>query len=352
MKGNHAYRHFLKECILLCMVSLYALPMFAQVTYKTEPSIDVSYIYGNSYYYSSRGSLVGTLAYNGTGSKPDSLCFSGSPLGTNGVTFTFLKSNGHTFTKTIDAICYVVYTNYYGCEKIIGISSSISCDLSRIDWDFPVNFYIFFDKYELFNLFDNVSNKVVSVSTNTFFNLQDYCNTPITVTSNLGNTTQPIPLLGGGLIGPSGTNSIPATNLYYYTNTADIPEYSIGFTVNDVSINDLCNAIDNPIKITDLKLGILNYDDVYMGQTNVQVRFFQNGHASFAFVNNAGNTIPFRLSANGNTIIPNARFFPWTAPLGENNLAPKGFSVTQTDYDQAEQGTYTATITVELITGV
>ncbi|WP_155816646.1 hypothetical protein [Sphaerochaeta pleomorpha] len=336
------------------MVSLVTIPVFAQLVYSTESSIDISYGYGYYSYYSgygSLGSLVGTLSYDGNGTEPSSLNFSGSALNNNGVTFTFLKNDGTTYTRTIDAVCYVTYTRDFGSQQIIMASSSRTYNLTRINWNYPVKFYLFFNNSDLERIFYNAPGKLVYVSTNTFFNPQEYYS-PIETISNLGTTTQPIPLLGGGLLGAGGINSLPATDLYYDFSSTAIPEYSISFTANDVSINDLTDAIDNPIHITDLKLEILNYDDVYMGQTNIQVKFFQSGHASFEFINNAGKTIPFTLLANGITIIPNIKFFPWVKPLIENNLAAIGFSVTQADYDQAEMGDYNATITVELITGV
>jgi hypothetical protein len=328
------------------------MPMYAQLTYSTENSIDIGYGYGGYYYgYSNLGSLVGTLNYSGTGDKPDSLNFSGSSLGFNGVTFTFQKSNGSTYDETIDASCYITYYKNNGSSTIIQASSTGNYTLSRINWDYPMKFYLFFDNTDLYNTLRYATGTLVSVSTNTYFNPLDD-NEEVETLSNMGTTTQQIPLLGGGLVGPYGINSIPATNLYYSYDTSDVPEYNINFTESDVYIEDLSQAIGTPINITNLKLEVLNYDDVYMGQTNVQVKFYQSLSTYFALLNNSGDEIPFSLSASGSTIIPYVSFFPWTTPLIENNFAPIGFSVNQEDYELAEQGDYTATITVELITGI
>jgi hypothetical protein len=343
MLKNRTISKYSKTIALLFFVSCFTVPLFAQLTYSAESSIEMQYSAGNTY-----GALVGTLTYSGSGNTPNRLYFSGTNLkSSNGVTFSFLQTNGTTEMSSINGYCYLTNNSN---SILYTIDSTGRINISSIDWDYPVYLYLFFDYWDIIDLLNNSSGTLVSIATDAYFYLAKN-SSALSMTYYGGTDTQPVALLGGGAPGPMGINSVPVS-YYYSLPTSDVPEYNIGFTISDVSIEDLSDAINTPINITNLQLEVLNYDDVYMGQTNVQVKFFQTGYSYFTFVNSSGNEIPFSLSIDGTSITPYVTFFPWTAPLVENNLAPIGFSVTQTDYDQAEQGDYNATITVELITGV
>jgi hypothetical protein len=323
-------------------------PLLATLTYTTESSIDLDYVYGGYNWGGDRGSLAGTLTYGGTGSQPDSLEFTFDSAST--LTF-YDKSQGTTTTETLDAYCIVTYYNSSGTQKIIEATNSGSFTLSEIDMDYPIKFYLFYDQSTLRRTLRNANGTLASVSSGISFNpIADYDR--LDATSNLGTGTMSIPLLGGGLIGPDGTNSLPATYFPYGTDTVDVPEYTIGFTETDVYIDDLSEAVDIPLEIAELELSILNYDDVYMGQTSVTVKFYQSGHTSFRFLGPGTAVIPFTLYVDGETIQPYTPCSPWDIPLAEENLVPTSISVSETDYLEATEGDYTATITVETITGI
>jgi hypothetical protein len=331
---------------IILFLLLSQLPLAAQLVYTAECSIDLGYgiSYGGYYWQGDQGSLAGTLTYDDSDTEPDALEFDFDSTST----LTFVKSNGKTKTVTIDAYCIVTDSTN---DVLFEITGSGTYETNRLDTKFPLKFYLFYDPTELDQASGHHKWTLVSVSSQILFNPVDEDGNPIETVSNMGTGTLSIPLLGGGLVGPAGINSLPASYFGDDIETGDLPDYSMGFTETDVHIDDLTDAIGNLLEVSDLLLTVENFDDVYLGETEVTVKFYQDGYPSFRFLGPGSAIIPFTLHIDGEEIQPYMPCSPWDAPLAEENLVPVAISVTQTDYDSAVEGDYTATITVEMLCG-
>ncbi|MBG0766887.1 MAG: hypothetical protein H0S77_04720 [Spirochaetaceae bacterium] len=342
--------------VLLLFMVLLDNPLFATHEYIAETAADFT-VSGSQ---NMIGALVGTLVLDP--SEPiQSLSISGSSFSSSGIQFYYTQ-NGQLQTSTISGSLYVQYYNTGGGLEGSNLTSDNSLSFNNLDTSQPISFYLLVNSSQYSSFLRNFifsPKQFVGVGVIPKFTIRSASNNLVAVSSNQGVTTLPNPFLGGGASGPAGINSLSIGNSgigfwSFFYNIAEQPLYSISFTNDVVDISNLQDAIISPFPINTVVLSVENFNSTYMGESRVMIRFYQSGYLSFRFLlsDNPSIFLPFSLYSEGSEIPYNSPFSPWQAPMGASNSATIQLMVTQQDYERAVEGTYQATITVEIISGI
>lgn len=270
-----------------------------------------------------------------------------------------------------DALYGTLYLTYYmtnGALASKNLTAETSYAFTSLDASRPIRFYLLVRTNDYSTFLSNVrgwliwqsSNRFVAMGAQPAFTLLSSSNTTYPVLSNQGETTLPTPFVGGGLPGPAGDRTIfigdpgVTSTFFNYYNIADEPVYSIFFANENVYIEDITQAVLAPVPLTNVTLNVENYQNTYLGQSRVNVRFFQAGYPSFRFLHENDPTVqlPYTLWVNQTEIPYNTPFSPWPAPMQATNSRQISLKVNQQDLEAAMEGHYTTTITVEIISGI
>lgn len=344
----------------LLFLVLLIFPISAGHEYVAESAAD--FIHENlTYRYI--GALAGTLILDAT--EPiSSLLLTGQNISSSGVQF-YCEYDGQTYDYELDGSLYIQYHRTNGTITGLNLNSLNSLVFSSLDATKPISFYILVNRrqYSQFlRSFYRSADQLVAVGVDTQLSCVSASGEVATVLSNQGETTLPIPLWGGGTSGPIGNNTISLGNqglehwssYYWMYNIAQEPDYSIEIADRNVYIHNIEQACYNSVDLTNLSLVVNNFNDTYLGQTRVMVRFYQMGHHSFRMqhLNDPRFHLPFSLYMDGEEIPYNHPFCPWQAPLSQRNEAALKMRVQKDHVEKALQGDYHATIVIEIISGI
>ena len=339
------------------LIVLFSLsPLLSVTEYNSQDSANFIYAtQGNNYV----AMLCGTVNLDSL-SEVYKLTLSGSPVSTTGVRF-FYRYGDTLQEDSITGFLYMTYYKTNGQNIEVMLSPQTTYSFKQLDRSRPISLYLLVQYNQYYNFLNNFvwsSYQLVGVGIDAKFNLLTSNNQPVSILSNQGDTILPTPFLGGGNPGPVGVNSLSIGDpglgfLEYFYNIADKPIYRLEFAENFVDIGEIHEAVQNSIPLTSLNLYVDNYQKTYLGQSNIAVRFFQSGQTSFSFANvdDYTKTIPYLLYVRGDLVPYNYPFNPWQAPLTATNTAQVALQVLQADLNEAIEGEYVATITVEIISG-
>ncbi|WP_332445888.1 hypothetical protein [Sphaerochaeta sp.] len=344
-------------CINFLLLSFCLAPVIAISTYTTQDAADFLY---DQWQNNSIGFLAGTLAID-PDHIPTTLELVGPSIAVAKVQFYYLDHQDLE-SANVEGTILIRYSRTDGNLAYAYLSSQKTLMFYHLDATKPVGIYIMVQKNQYRNLLNNFwlsSLQLVGVGVQQYFLLHDDDTTLLPTLSNQGEGTNPVPILGGGASGPAGINTIPIGDpglgfWEFLYNIADAPSYSLCFSNEDVCIEDINDAVDLPIELTTLTLTVENLENTYLGMNQVTVRFSQTGYPSFRLLLQTDFSVilPFKLYANQCEIPYNSPFNPWQPPMSACNPASISMGVSQQDLDHAAEGTYRATITVEILSGL
>lgn len=354
-----------RRCILLVLLfSLSWASLSAVHTYTAQPAADMT---NTSLVNNMVGALVGTLTLDPA--LPVARISFSPPISSSAVQLYYTNANNQLESVTLSGSLYVTYYKTNGSRIGTNLTSQGSLTFSSLDATRPITFHILVRTSDYSNfltnnvrgwLFWQSPNKFVAMGAQPAFTLLSPSNATYPVLSNQGETTLPTSIVGGGLAGPAGEQTLfigdpgVSSGILYNYNIADEPVYSISFVDENVYIEDIQQACTAPIPLTNLTLDVENYQNTYLGQSRVNVRFYQAGYPSFRFLHtaNPASQLPYTLLVNQSEVPYNMPFSPWPAPMRASNTKQISLKVKQQDLEVALEGNYTTTITVEIISGI
>lgn len=370
-KGAHCIMHLPPRwfLVLALIYALTGVPVSAEHMYISEPAANMT---ETSLESGMIGTLVGTLELDP--SLPVSRITINPSIAPNNnsrnVLMYYTNANNLLDSESLYGVLYLTYYKTNGALKQKKLTSETSYTFTSLDASKPIRFYILVNTNKYTNFLDNTvrgwwlwgpDNRFVAMGAQPAFTLLSPSNTTYPVLSNQGETTLPIPFVGGGLPGPAGNCTIsigdvgvsPSSWLAYY-NVSDAPVYSIFFANENVYIDDITQAVLSPVPLTNVTLNVENYQNTYLGQSRVNVRFYQAGYPSFRFLHENYPTaqLPYTLWVNQTEIPYNIPCSLWPAPMQASNSKLISLKVEQQDLDAAMEGNYATTITVEIISGI
>jgi hypothetical protein len=349
--------------MLVLLSAFICTDLFAVHTYTSEPAADFT---ATGLVNNKTGALVGTLFLDP--SLPVSKITIAPTMSSASVQMYYVNQN-QLHVSTLSGSLYVTYFKTNGTQVGSNLTTQSSLTFNSLDATRPVSFYILVNSSEYTAFLNTVRNifiiiqspnRFVSMGCASAFTLLSPSNMTYPVLSNQGESTLPTPFVGGGLTGPAGDRTIfigepgVSSNFWVNYNIADEPVYNISFANSDVYIQDIGYATLSPIPLTNLNLQVENYQNTYLGQSRVNVRFYQDGYPTFRFLHTANPAcqLPYTLWVNQTEVPYNMPFSPWPAPMAAINVAQISLMVRQQDLDAALEGEYTTTITVEVISGI
>lgn len=358
-----AMRLFNRLFSMLVLLSVFVCTdLFAVHTYTSEPAADFT---ATGLVSNMTGALVGTLFLDP--SLPVSKITISPIMSSTSVKMYYVKQN-QLYVDNLAGSLYVTYFKTDGTKVGSNLTTQSSLTFSSLDATRPISFYILVNSSAYSSFLSIVQgfliwqseNRFVSMGCTSAFTLLSPSDMTYPVLSNQGESTLPTPFVGGGLTGPAGDRTIfigdpgVSSGFFFNYNIADEPVYSISFDNNDVYIQDIGNATISPIPLTNLNLYVENYQNTYLGESRVNVRFYQAGYPTFRFLHTANPAyqLPYTLWVNQTEVPYNMPFSPWLAPMDAINVAQISLMVSQQDLDAALEGEYTTTITVEIISGI
>lgn len=367
MKPDKIQNLFYRLCMSLVLLLLFIpASLFGAHSYISETVADFTVTGQVS---GMRGALVGTLVLDPA--LPVSSINISPPLNPANVQMYYVDKNSQIQTTTITGSLYVTYFKTDGTKIGTNLTTQSSLSFSSLDATKPISFYVLVNETQYKDYLQNTvgtfilwfwtssDNKFASIGYQSTFTLRSPSNEIYPLISNQGFGTVPTPFVGGGLPGPAGIGTIfigdigDASILYRY-NISEEPVYSLSIAQKNVFVQDIYSAIHSPKLINTLTLAVDNYQKVYLGQSQVSVRFYQAGQTSFQFINteNASGHLPFTLWVNQTQVLYDIPYSPWPAPLKATNAAPISLKVQQGDVETAIAGSYSCTITIEIISGI
>lgn len=361
----HMLHRWFSALLLLCV--LIWTPIHAAHTYISEPAANMT---ETSLVSGMIGTLVGTLEIDP--SLPVSRITINPSIAPNNnsrnVRMYYTNASNSLVNEALYGTLYLTYYKTNGALASKTLTTETSYTFNRLDASRPIRFYILVNTNTYTSFLENVwgwifrpaDGRFVAMGAQPAFTLLSPSNTTYPVLSNQGETTLPTPFVGGGLPGPGGDRTIFIGDIgvtpswWAYYNVADAPVYSISFATENVYIDDITQAVLAPVPLTNVTLNVENYQNTYLGQSRVNVRFFQAGYPSFRFLHENDPTaqLPYTLWVNQTEIPYNTPFSPWPAPMQASNSKQISLKVNQQDLEAAMEGQYTTTITVEIISGI
>ncbi len=311
------------------------------------------------------GTLAGTLVLDPA--QPVSRISIAPQMSTTSVKMYYTYQN-RLYEDSLDGYLYMDYYQTNGTRISVNLTNKGSSNFQALDASRPITFYVlveesaynsFISKVRRFFLWGLSPNKFVAMGSQPAFSLFSSSNTAYTILSNQGESLLPTPIVGGGLSGPAGERTIfigdPGVSSFLYIyNISDEPIYTIAFADLQVTIDQIEQAAIAPVPLTNVLLYVENYQNTYLGESRVNVRFYQVGYPSFRFIHSANSSIqlPYTLWTNQTEVPYNMPFSPWPAPMTAINEQLISLKVDQQDIDNAIEGLYITTITVEIINGI
>jgi len=361
----HLLHRWFSALMLLCV--LIWTPIHAAHIYTSEPAATMT---ETGLVSGMTGTLVGTLELDP--SLPVSRITISPSIAPNNssrnVRMYYTNANNSLVNDALYGTLYLTYYKTNGALASKNLTAETSYAFTSLDASRPIRFYLLVrtNDYATFLstvrgfLFWQAESRFVALGALPAFSLLSSSSTTFPVLSNQGETTLPTPFVGGGLPGPAGDCSIfigdpgVSSSIWYNYNVADEPVYSIFFANENVYIDDITQAVLAPVPLTNVTLNVENYQNTYLGQSRVNVRFFQAGYPSFRFLHENDPTaqLPYTLWVNQTEIPYNTPFSPWPAPMQASNSKQISLKVNQQDLEAAMEGQYTTTITAEIISGI
>lgn len=343
------------------LLSIFLPPLMASHTYFSEPAADFT---NTSLVSTKIGVLVGTLVLD-----PDYPInkITYSPTISSSQVQMYYTNQNQLKTTNLSGTLYVTYFKKNGSKVGTELTTQASLTFNNLNMNMPITFHILVKSSDYTTFINTVrgfifqsQNKFVGMGVNGAFNLVSSSNITYPVISNQGETTSATPFVGGGIPGPAGDKTIAigdpgvSSSWLYPYNISDKPIYSLSFTNNNVFIQNIEQALNPPLPLTNMVLDVENYQNTYLGESQVTVRFYQTGYPSFRFLleTDSACQLPYTLWINNGQVPYDIPFSPWPAPLGPSNSAQISLKILQQDLSAALAGSYTTTITVEILSGI
>lgn len=356
----HVNLRYLTTFVIL--LSLALTPLGAAHTYVSESAADFT---NTSLVNNKIAILVGTLFPDPA--LPISKININPTISSSSAKMYYTNNNQLNFS-TLSWSLYMTYYSTNGTKRVVTLANQNSVTFNSLDMNVPITFHVLVSSSDYSSFLNTVRGFFIFPSENQFigmgaasaFNLLSSSNLTYPVISNQGESTTATPFVGGGAPGPAGPNTIsigdPAlpSSWFYRYNVADQPVYSVSFANHAVNLQNIAQAVSSPLALTSLNLVVDNFANTYLGQSRVTVRMYQAGYPSFRFLHESypASQLPYTLWVNSQQVPFNIPFSPWSAPMSASNSADVSMRVLQADLNSLLAGTYTTTITVEIISGV